>query len=115
MWRHFDPKNFPFTMTTVYLEILGQLLGYSNACINPVVYAFVSKPFRKDFRNVVGCCKVCGAFRPKLRDNAKCANKQDGANNTKFTLDMSDNNLKKKKLLDCSKADCCKNSLHVKN
>jgi len=107
LWRHFDP-TFEFTTATISMEIAGQLLAYSNACINPVVYAFVSKGFRNDFGKVVDLSKV-GRRMTLHRGSTK-----DGGNTTQFTLaESSHNSATKQKLLKGS-ADCCKKSLDVR-
>ena len=120
LWRHFD-ENFTFSLTTIYLEIAGQLLAYSNACCNPVVYAFVSKGFRNDFKKVIDLSGVSGRMTPKFR-----LNKRGGAakpevvtsrNVTQFTCADAVSSpacQQKQKLLDVSGADCCGNSLDVK-
>ncbi|KAB7507088.1 Allatostatin-A receptor [Armadillidium nasatum] len=46
-----------YDMTTfkVFVQIFGQVLAYMNSCINPILYAFLSEPFRKAFRKVISC------------------------------------------------------------
>nr|XP_055033025.1 galanin receptor 2a [Misgurnus anguillicaudatus] len=46
---------FPLNHTTYVLRILSHLVAYTNSCLNPIVYALVSKHFRKGFRKVF-CC-----------------------------------------------------------
>lgn len=46
---------FPLNQTTYVLRILSHLVAYTNSCLNPIVYALVSKHFRKGFRNVFSC------------------------------------------------------------
>lgn len=46
---------FPLNHTTYVLRILSHLVAYTNSCLNPIVYALVSKHFRKGFRKVFGC------------------------------------------------------------
>jgi len=38
-----------------YMRQSFALLSYANSCVNPVVYAFMSKNFRAGFRKALGC------------------------------------------------------------
>jgi len=38
------------------------LMSYANSCVNPVVYAFMSRNFRAGFRKAIGCNS--SAFMP---------------------------------------------------
>ncbi|XP_013793079.1 neuropeptide SIFamide receptor-like [Limulus polyphemus] len=42
---------------------IAQWLGSSNSCINPVLYAFLNKKFRKGFKAIVKSKKCCGTLR----------------------------------------------------
>ncbi|XP_008153258.2 galanin receptor type 2 [Eptesicus fuscus] len=44
--------RFPLTRATYALRILAHLVSYANSCVNPIVYALVSKHFRQGFRRV---------------------------------------------------------------
>ncbi|XP_072523656.1 galanin receptor 2a [Salminus brasiliensis] len=59
--------HFPLNYTTYVLRILSHLVAYTNSCLNPIVYALVSKHFRKGFRKVFGCV---GRKRPVKRVHA---------------------------------------------
>ena len=48
--------RFPLNHVTYVLRILSHLVADANSCLNPVVYALVSKHFRKGFRKVFGGC-----------------------------------------------------------
>lgn len=37
---------------TVIIQIISHVLAYTNSCVNPVLYAFLSDNFRKAFRKV---------------------------------------------------------------
>ncbi|EDV92133.1 allatostatin-A receptor [Drosophila grimshawi] len=43
------------THLTVIIQIISHVLAYTNSCINPILYAFLSDNFRKAFRKVVWC------------------------------------------------------------
>nr|AIU47917.1 Galanin receptor 2a [Dicentrarchus labrax] len=47
--------SFPLNHATYVLRILSHLVAYTNSCLNPIVYALVSKHFRKGFRKVFSC------------------------------------------------------------
>ncbi|KAI4801111.1 hypothetical protein KUCAC02_000037 [Chaenocephalus aceratus] len=47
--------SFPLNHTTYVLRILSHLVAYTNSCLNPIVYALISKHFRKGFRKVFSC------------------------------------------------------------
>uniref|UniRef100_A0A8D1J6J8 Galanin receptor type 2 n=1 Tax=Sus scrofa TaxID=9823 RepID=A0A8D1J6J8_PIG len=52
--------RFPLTRATYALRILSHLVSYANSCVNPIVYALVSKHFRKGFRKIcAGSGRVC--------------------------------------------------------
>ena len=53
--------HFPLNHVTYVLRILSHLVADANSCLNPIVYALVSKHFRKGFRKVFGC-----AFRKSV-------------------------------------------------
>jgi hypothetical protein len=38
------------------MRAILQLIGYSNCCINPVVYTFLNKNFLKQFQYILSCC-----------------------------------------------------------
>ena len=43
---------------TVLFAIVAQSLVYISACVNPILYAFLSAPFRKAFRQLLTCSKM---------------------------------------------------------
>lgn len=47
--------DFPFNQTTYAFRILSHCMAYANSCVNPIVYALVSKHFRKGFKKVFSC------------------------------------------------------------
>ncbi|XP_010216350.1 PREDICTED: galanin receptor type 2 [Tinamus guttatus] len=46
---------FPLNHVTYALRILSHLISYANSCVNPIVYALVSKHFRKGFKKIFIC------------------------------------------------------------
>ncbi|CAL4107392.1 unnamed protein product, partial [Meganyctiphanes norvegica] len=46
---------YPMTTPNVFIQIASHVLAYTNSCINPILYAFLSDPFRKAFRKVISC------------------------------------------------------------
>ncbi|XP_077172228.1 LOW QUALITY PROTEIN: galanin receptor 2b-like [Paroedura picta] len=47
--------DFPFNQTTYAFRLLSHCMAYANSCLNPIVYALVSKHFRKGFKRVFSC------------------------------------------------------------
>lgn len=84
--------HFPLNHTTYVLRILSHLVAYTNSCLNPIVYALVSKHFRKGFKKVFGCAfrnrvvnrihTVQPAQTVRLMEAASCegSNHSDGSN-----------------------------------
>ncbi|XP_058013734.1 galanin receptor 2b-like [Ahaetulla prasina] len=52
---HYLYGDFPFNQTTYALRLLSHCMAYANSCLNPIVYALVSKHFRKGFKKVFRC------------------------------------------------------------
>ncbi|GFO10803.1 G-protein coupled receptor 54-like [Plakobranchus ocellatus] len=56
-----DELNYGYLMP---MRIAFNLLSYMNSCVNPIVYAFLSKNFRQSFRfAIIGCVKGHGFVR----------------------------------------------------
>lgn len=46
---------YPLTTATIMVQIVSHILAYTNSCINPFLYAFLSDNFRKAFRKIIYC------------------------------------------------------------
>jgi len=44
----------------LYFQIISAILAYSNSCVNPILYAFLSEPFRRGFCAVITCIRPSG-------------------------------------------------------
>lgn len=42
---------------------IAQMLGFSNSCINPILYAFFNKKYRLGFAAIIRSRKCCGRLR----------------------------------------------------
>ena len=51
---------FPISPFSVGIQIFSNLLSYGNSCVNPILYAFLSEPFRRGFCAVVSCIRPSG-------------------------------------------------------
>ncbi|KFO08822.1 Galanin receptor type 2, partial [Balearica regulorum gibbericeps] len=47
--------HFPFNQATYACRLASHCLSYANSCLNPIVYALISKHFRKRFKQVFTC------------------------------------------------------------
>ncbi|XP_011497767.1 PREDICTED: allatostatin-A receptor-like [Ceratosolen solmsi marchali] len=46
---------YPLSSGTIMLQIASHVLAYTNSCVNPILYAFLSDNFRKAFRKIIYC------------------------------------------------------------
>ncbi|XP_017561666.1 galanin receptor type 1b [Pygocentrus nattereri] len=53
MWVEFG--DFPLNDASFAFRIVSHCLAYSNSCVNPILYAFLSENFRKACRQVFTC------------------------------------------------------------
>ena len=44
---------FPMSTATISFGIVSHVMAYSNSCMNPILYAFLSQNFRKAFKQVL--------------------------------------------------------------
>jgi len=45
----------------ILFKIAANCLSYMNSCVNPILYAFLSEPFRKNMRRLL-LCRQCGSL-----------------------------------------------------
>jgi len=53
-------KLYSNTPVSVAFQIISHILAYSNSCVNPILYAFLSEPFRRGFCAVITCIRPSG-------------------------------------------------------
>ncbi|NWH55852.1 GALR2 protein, partial [Geococcyx californianus] len=59
--------HFPFNRATYACRLASHCLSYANSCLNPIVYALISKHFRKRFKQVFTCLFFQNKTRKKKR------------------------------------------------
>ncbi|NWR80464.1 GALR2 protein, partial [Centropus unirufus] len=59
--------HFPFNPATYACRLASHCLSYANSCLNPIVYALISKHFRKRFKQVFTCLFFQKKTRKKKR------------------------------------------------
>ncbi|KAI4503850.1 hypothetical protein M0802_001253 [Mischocyttarus mexicanus] len=47
--------RYPLKSVTIIIQIVSHILAYTNSCVNPILYAFLSDNFRKAFRKIIYC------------------------------------------------------------
>ncbi|XP_065705191.1 galanin receptor type 3 isoform X1 [Patagioenas fasciata] len=63
--------HFPFNRATYACRLASHCLSYANSCLNPIVYALISKHFRKRFKQVFTCLFFQNKTRKKKRVGKK--------------------------------------------
>lgn len=59
--------HFPFNRATYVCRLASHCLSYANSCLNPIVYALISKHFRKRFKQVFTCLFLQNKTRKKKK------------------------------------------------
>ena len=52
--------SYAITPVSITAQIAAHILAYSNSCVNPILYAFFSEPFRRGFGAIVTCVSPKG-------------------------------------------------------
>ncbi|KAM4795111.1 LOW QUALITY PROTEIN: gastrin/cholecystokinin type B receptor [Rhinophrynus dorsalis] len=67
-WKAFDEKSAFRALTGAPISFI-HLLSYTSACVNPLIYCFMNKRFRKAFLGTfASCIKPCRRFRDPEED-----------------------------------------------
>ncbi|XP_035250132.1 cholecystokinin receptor-like [Anguilla anguilla] len=65
-WKAFDLQSAHRALSGAPISFI-HLLSYTSACVNPIIYCFMNKRFRKALLATFGCCaRPCP--RPRARD-----------------------------------------------
>ncbi|XP_062983833.1 gastrin/cholecystokinin type B receptor [Elgaria multicarinata webbii] len=81
-WRAFDPLAAKRTLSGAPISFIHLLL-YTSACVNPFIYCFMNKRFRKAFAATFSCCVTpCRRHRPRPPEEEVTAT---GASLSKFS------------------------------
>ncbi|KAM3862400.1 cholecystokinin receptor [Diretmus argenteus] len=68
-WRAFDHMSAKRVLSGVPISFI-QLLCYTSACVNPIIYCFMNARFRKALLTTFSCCAApCRRHRLGLRDD----------------------------------------------
>lgn len=60
-------KLYNVTLFNIAVQIGSHVLAYSNSCINPFLYAFLSPPFKTGFLNLIPCLRTSSG-RPRSEE-----------------------------------------------
>ncbi|KAM4609418.1 cholecystokinin receptor [Polymixia lowei] len=83
-WRAFDDKSAKRALSGAPISFI-QLLCYTSACVNPIIYCFMNTRFRKALLTTFSCCTApCRRRRRGLRDNEEDV-MATGASMSKFS------------------------------
>jgi len=89
LWFKIDPF-FPRTPAMYLMKIIAHTLSYSNSCVNPFVYAFLSdgfrKAFRKTFPSVANRYKICGGPAEECVTHVGLVDKTEQSKSTMTTV-----------------------------
>lgn len=47
------------------LHVLGYLLLYFAACVNPIIYVIMNKQYRKAYAGVISCSRIRASLTPR--------------------------------------------------
>lgn len=80
-WKAFDPPSAHRALSGMPISFI-HLLSYTSSCVNPFIYCFMNKRFRKAFASTFTCCLACRRRHPHPADDEVTAT---GASLSKFS------------------------------
>lgn len=60
LWANYFPLTWHHAYSFFYAKISAHALSYANSSMNPIIYAFLSSRFRREFRRAVRCRRTVG-------------------------------------------------------
>jgi hypothetical protein len=69
---------------TILFAIVAQSLVYISSCVNPILYAFLSEPFRKAFKQFLTCSKLLSNHLTKQNGNETTTTTTTGGNKSSY-------------------------------
>lgn len=82
-WKAFDQLSAKRALSGAPISFI-QLLSYTSACVNPIIYCFMNKRFRKALLATFACCSVA-CRRRRRRDGDEEATGVTAASMSKFS------------------------------
>ncbi|KAL7852651.1 hypothetical protein SRHO_G00184360 [Serrasalmus rhombeus] len=82
-WRAFDQLSAKRALSGAPISFI-QLLSYTSACVNPIIYCFMNKRFRKALLATFACCSL-PCQRRKRRDGDEDITGVTAASMSKFS------------------------------
>lgn len=79
LWMTYDTDGFIETEWTLGFRIAAHCLAYANSCMNPLIYAFVSRQFRQNFAKVLTCRRISGFEITIKRASERVTNRKSSA------------------------------------
>jgi hypothetical protein len=73
------------------VQIMAHVLAYTNSCLNPILYAFLSENFRKAFHKVIVCWSNSGNQNPNAPTMTEFRGAQSDVD--RAAIEMSVNNV----------------------
>lgn len=83
-WKAFDQMSAQRALSGAPISFI-QLLSYTSACVNPIIYCFMNTRFRKALLATFGCCRQPCHNRRKRREGDDEITGVTGASISKFS------------------------------
>ena len=58
--KYYEKNSCYNSIINLVHQIISHILAYSNSCVNPILYAFLSEPFRRGFWAIITCIRPSG-------------------------------------------------------